>query len=108
MSRSAEYDAAYFTLLRAQEERDGLARYADYLEGELARLDTFTQTLHEAAEVVPHKVRRPIDTTTKPLLEAIGRRRSLILEERRRMDDRIEAAAVFVAECEAELVSLRA
>ena len=108
MSRSAEYDAAYFTLLRAQEERDGLARYAEYLEAELERLDTFSRTLQSAAEPVPAKVRRPVDTTTKALLEAIGRRRSVILEERRRMDDRASAAAQFVEECEAELAALRA
>ena len=107
MSRSAEYDAAYFTLLRAQEERDGLARYGDYLDSELERLDTFTSTLHAAADVVPQKVRRPVDTTTKALLEAIGRRRAVILEERRKMDDRIQAAAMFVSECETELSALR-
>ncbi len=107
MSRSAEYDAAYFTLLRAREERDTLLRYADYLEQELVRLDDFTAATGAASEEVPGKVRRRVDATTKPLLESIGRRRALILEERRRLPERVEAAEAFVSECEAELASLR-
>ena len=105
--RSAEYDAAYFTLLRAQEERDGLLRYGEYLEAELDRLDGFTSTMDRAAEPVPRKVRRTIDATTKPIVEAVGRRRSAILEERRRMPDRLAAAERFVEECEADVASLR-
>jgi len=106
--RSAEYDAAYFTLLRAQEERDGLLRYGEYLDAELDRLDRFTTALNDSAEPVPRKVRRSIDATTKPVLEAVGRRRAVILEERRRMPDRIAAAERFVEECELEVASLRA
>jgi hypothetical protein len=32
MSAKSEYDAAYFTLLRALEERDEVLRYRDFLE----------------------------------------------------------------------------
>ena len=106
MTRS-EYESAYFTLLRAQEERDALLRYDDYLRGEDERLAAFTTTLAEAAEPVPRKVRRPVDATTKGLLEAVGRRRSVIAAERRRMEDRLTAAQQFVDECESEVASLR-
>lgn len=106
--RSGEYDAAYFTLLRAQEERDGLLRYSDYLEAELERLDDFTKTMDARAEAVPRKMRRAIDATSKPILEAIGRRRTAILDERRKMPDRLAAAEQFVQECETEVASLRA
>ncbi len=107
MTAKSEYDAAYFTLLRAREERDGLLRYGEYLHAEQRRLDEFSDTLRASAEPVPRKMRRPVDATTKAVLEALGRRRSVILEERRRMDDRLAAAEAFVAECEAEVAALR-
>jgi hypothetical protein len=103
----SEYDAAYFTLLRAMEERDDLLRYRDFLEGERERLDAFAAETRERTEPLPRKVRRPIDGTTKPLLEAVGRRRAIVLDELRRMDDRVANAEAFVAECEAEVASLR-
>jgi hypothetical protein len=103
----AEFDAAYFTLLRAIEERDALNRYREYLQVEREALDRFTAELEERAEAVERKVRRPVDRTAKQLLEAIGRRRSAVLDEQRRIDDRIEAAEAFVAECEAEVAALR-
>lgn len=106
MSR-AEFDAAYFTLLRAIEERDSLLRYREYLHTERAALDRFASELDERAEPLDRKVRRPVDRTTKPVLEAVGRRRTVILEELRRIDDWIEAAEAFVAECEAEVTALR-
>ncbi|MDP8969958.1 MAG: hypothetical protein M3N52_05595 [Actinomycetota bacterium] len=107
MSARSEYDAAYFTLLRAVEERDALLRYRAYLEVESDRLDGFVQQTRELAEPVSAKVRRPVDQTTKALLEAVGRRRSTVLDELRRVDDRVANAEAFVAECEAELTALR-
>lgn len=107
MGARSEYDAAYFTLLRAREEHDHLLRYREFLEAERDRLDGFTQGTQHAAEALPRQLRRPIDATTKSLLEAVGRRRSIVLDELGRMDDRITSAQDFVQECEAEVAELR-
>jgi hypothetical protein len=107
VSARAEYDAAYFTLLRAIEERDDLLRYREFLGGERLRLDGFAEETRQREDPLPRRVRRPIDATTKPLLEAVGRRRTVILEELKRIEQRISNAEAFVAECEAEVASLR-
>jgi hypothetical protein len=107
MTAKSEYDAAYFTLLRALEERDNLLRYREYLLDERGRLDAFADATRDEAEQVSRKVRRPIDATTRPLLEAVGRRRSTVLDELGRLDTRIANAEAFVAECEDEVASLR-
>ena len=107
MSRDAEYEAAYFTLLRAREDLDHLARYADFLETELARLATFVATIDTGAEAVPRKFRKLVDSTDKFVVEAIGRRRAIVLSERDKMPDRIAAQEAFVLECEAEADALR-
>ena len=105
--RSKEYDAAYFTLLRAREEHDDLVRYRDYLDAERERLDAFTEETRRGTDALPRRVRRPVEATTKQLLEAVGRRRAAVLDERRRVDDRISAAAAFVTECEEDVDRLR-
>lgn len=107
MTARSEFDAAYFTLLRAVEERDTLLRYRDYLEAERERLDRFAESTRRDEEPLPAKVRRPVQATTKPLLEAVGRRRSTVLDELRRVEDRIAAAEAFVRECEEEVAGLR-
>ncbi len=107
MSAKSEYDAAYFTLLRAREERDDLLHHADFLVAEQERLDRFVEQTQASFEDLPRKVRRPIDATTKPLLEAVGRRRAVVLDERRRSDERVANAEAFVNECEQELETLR-
>lgn len=108
MSARSEYDAAYFTLLRAIEERDGLLRYREFLERERARLDEFTHATREAgADTVPERIRRAVDRTAKQMLEAVGRRRVVVLDELSHIDRRIAQAEQFVAECEAEVASLR-
>ena len=107
MSRSSEYDAAYFTLLRALEERDDLLRYRELLQAELARLDAFTDATQEADGALPRKLRRPVAGTQKHLLEAVGRRRTVVLDEQRRLEERITAAEDFVRECEEEVALLR-
>ncbi|MGH8909772.1 MAG: hypothetical protein ACRD0K_25590 [Egibacteraceae bacterium] len=107
MSARSEYDAAYFTLLRAQEERDHLLRYWEFLEAERDRLDDFAQVTHNATDALPRALRRTVDATTKSLLEAIGRRRAAVLHELSRMDDRLTSAEAFVLECEGEVQSLR-
>ena len=107
MSAKSEYDAAYFTLLRAREERDDLLRYAEYLEAEQDRLETFAAQTRDRMDELPRKVVRPIASTTKGVLEAVGRRRSAVLDERKRMAQRLENADRFVEECELEVDTLR-
>jgi len=108
MTAKSEYEAAYFTLLRAREEFDNLQRYREYLDREALRLDRFIQETRALVEAVAPRVRRTIDQTQKPLIEAAGRRRSVALDELGRMDDRMAAAAAFVEECELEVSALRA
>jgi hypothetical protein len=105
--RDAEYDAAYFTLLRAYEERDDLLRYQEYLHAERQRLETFAVATRDLAEPLARRIRRPIDATTKGLLEAVGRRRATVLDELGRVGDRLAAAEDFVAECEQDVARLR-
>jgi hypothetical protein len=107
MSSTSEYDAAYFTLLRAREEHSQLLSYREYLVGERERLDGFVAQLRDKADEVPRRVRRPIDQTAKAVVEAVGTRRSVVLAELERMDDRITNAQEFVEECEAEVEQLR-
>ncbi|MDQ3708709.1 MAG: hypothetical protein M3387_05295 [Actinomycetota bacterium] len=107
MSAKSEYDAAYFTLLRAREERDDLLRYANFLLAEQERLDDFVERTQTSFEDLPRKVRRPMDATAKPLLEAVGRRRAVVGDERRRLEQRMANAEAFVGECEQEVESLR-
>ena len=107
MGTKREYEAAYFTLLRAQEEHAGLLRYREFLEREAVRLEEFADQTRASAEDLPRTLRRPVDTTTRPLLEAVGRRRALVLEELGRMDDRLSAAQAFTEECEREVAALR-
>ena len=107
MTARSEYDAAYFTLLRAREERESLQRYAEFLETELDRLERFAVETRDLLDEIPRKVARPIAATTKGVLEAVGRRRSAILDERRRMEERLLNADRFVEECELEVDTLR-
>jgi hypothetical protein len=107
MGSTSEYDAAYFTLLRAREEHGQLLSYREYLVSERERLDHFVTQLRDKAEELPRRVRRPIDQTAKAVVEAVGTRRSVVLAELERMDDRITNAQEFVEECEAEVEELR-
>ncbi|HVM15838.1 MAG TPA: hypothetical protein VM287_16105 [Egibacteraceae bacterium] len=107
MTARTEYEAAYFTMLRAVEERDGLLRYRDFLHSERERLDAFAEATRGSGEHVPRRVRRPVEQTDKALLEAVGRRRAVVLDELGRMEDRIVAAEAFVTECEVEVAELR-
>ncbi len=107
MSQKSDYDAAYFTLLRAHEELDHLRRYQEYLGEELARLGQFAREIHDASNVVPRKFRRLIDSTDKPTLEAIGKRRAVVLAERDAIPERLAAQEAFVLEMEEEVAALR-
>lgn len=107
MSSRSEYEAAYFTLLRAREEHDDLLRYGEYLRAELDRLNDMSAGTRAAEDSLPRRLRRPVNQTTKPLLEAIGARRNIVLGEQGRLDDRLAAARAFVEECEREVDALR-
>lgn len=107
MSAKEEFDAAYFTMLRAIEERDGLLRYREFLEAERGRLDAFSTETRTVGEEVPDRIRRVVDRTAKQMLEAVGRRRVVVLDELSRLDKRLAAAEQFVTECEAEVATLR-
>lgn len=107
MAAHSEYDAAYFTLLRAREEHTDLLRYREFLVAERERLDAFVAQVRAEADSVPRRMRRPIDQTTKAVVEAIGARRSVVLAESERIDERISNAQEFVEECEAEVEELR-
>ena len=106
MARS-EYEAAYFTLLRAQEERDALLRYREFLQRERERLEGFTADTQIATDGIARGLRRAVESTTRGLLEAVGRRRTVVLSELNRMDERLANAEAFVSECEADVQSLR-
>lgn len=103
----SEYDAAYFTLLRAREEHDQLLRYREYLIAERDDLERFVGQLRERAAQQPRRMRRPIDQTSRAVVDSIGARRAVVLGELERMGDRLEHAQRFVDECEAEVAQLR-
>lgn len=107
MTARSEYEAAYFTLLRAREEHTQLLRYGEYLTAERQRLEGMAAATRADEDALPRKLQRPINRTTKPLLEAIGARRNIVLSELHRLDDRVSAAQAFVEECETEVEALR-
>ena len=107
MASERERDALYYTLLRAREEHADLLAYREFLAEESRRLEAFATETRTRAETVPRRLQRPTQATVKPLVEALGRRRSVIEEERRRIDDRVAQAQAFVEECEADLEASR-
>lgn len=107
MTARTDAEAAYFTMLRAIDERDALLREKEYLVGELARIDGFADEVREREQALPHPPTRGVAATTKPLMEALGARRTAVEDALARIDERIEAAETFVRECEAEHHRLR-
>lgn len=103
-----EVDAAYFTLLRAREELDGLRRYREYLEDERRRLVRFASEGRALADSVAASSRRALRHTDGPLDKALETRRAVIDDELSRLPGREEAAAAFVDECEQRHTRLRA
>lgn len=108
MTARTDAEAAYFTLLRAIDERDALLAEREYLHAERDRLDAFAEQVRQQEAALPRPPTRTVSATTKPLLEAVGSRREAVTEALWRMDERIEAAEAFVRECEAERERLRA
>jgi hypothetical protein len=102
-----EVEAAYFALLRAREELDGLRRYDDYLREERARLRRFDAEGAALADAVDRRYRRVLAHTDQPLADALRSRRAVIDDELARLPERLEAAEAFVADCEREHAELR-
>ena len=107
MSTRSEQEAAYFTLLRAREEHADLLTFRELLDEELRRLDGFIAETRAVGERMPRRLRKPVEQTTRQVLEAVGRRRAAIEDERRKVDQRISDAQDFVEECEADAARLR-
>ena len=107
VSAKSEYEAAYFTLLRAREEHSELLRYGEFLAAERQRLEEMAGAIRSGEDALPRRLRRPVNQTSKALLEAIGARRNVVLSELSRLDERLHAAQDFVAECEREVDALR-
>ncbi len=108
MSARSEEEAAYFTLLRAIDERDALLRERDFLVAERDRLEAFAEATRAGEQELPRALDRTVAATTKPLLEAVGARRRAVEHVLARMDQRVEDAEAFVRECEEEHARLRA
>jgi hypothetical protein len=96
----SERDAAYFALLRARDELADLRRYAEHLDEELRRLRRTANEEEALRSTVPARTRRLLRSSDEELREACDRRVALIEDERARLPGRIEAAEIFVAECE--------
>ncbi len=103
----SDVEAAYFAVLRAREDLTDLQRYDEHLRDELRRLARFQAETRAAAEDAPRGLRRRLRHTDDPLDDAIRTRREAARDELARMDQRTEAAAEYVASCEAELERLR-
>lgn len=102
-----EAEAAYFTLLRAREELDGLRRYGEALQDEQRRLRRFVAEGEALTERIQPRLRRPLRHTDQLLAEALGARHAVVADELAGLDERIAAAEAFVAECEREHDELR-
>ena len=102
-----EQEAAYFTLLRAREELDGIRRYSEYLAEEARRLRRFMAEGQAHADGIHRRLRRAIRHTDTALAEAVEARLAIIAEELRSRPDREAAAEAFVTECEREHAALQ-
>lgn len=102
-----EAEAAYFTLLRAQEELAALRRYREYLHDDQRRLQRFVAEGDALEAHVDARLRRAVAHTDAPLARAVRTRLSVVGDELERVPDRVEAASAFVEECEQEVARLR-
>lgn len=108
MSRQDEYEAAYFTLLRAREQAEHLNRYGQILEAERLRLVQWMATLREEmGSQIPAAIRRPIDANVGMVVEALEHRLELVIDEERQLPKQIEAQLAFILECVAEVDQLK-
>lgn len=102
-----EAEAAYFTLLRARDELDGLRRYEEALHEEQQRLTRFEREGESVARRAGYLMRRPLRHSEELLADAVRARRAVVADELERLPDRQAAAEAFVAECEREHDALR-
>lgn len=102
-----EVDAAYFALLRAREELDGVRRYGEYLRDEARRLRRSLAEGQALADTIDRRLRRPLRHTDQPLEDAIRARLAVIEEELQELPEREQAAQDFVDACEQEHAQLR-
>ncbi len=100
MAERDELETAYFTLLRAREELSDLGRYAEHLDDELRRLRRTEREEDALRASIPPRSRRLLRNSDAELREASERRIALIEDERARLPSRIEAAELYVVECE--------
>lgn len=108
MGNQAEYEAAYFTLLRAREDLDHLHRYEYILDEEIARLRGWIAILREeVGSQVPGPIRRRLDDSVKGTIDALQDRIKLAESELKALPKRLEAQQTFVQECEDEVASLK-
>lgn len=97
-----DVEAAYFTLLRARTELDGLRRYEEYLERERQRILRWTSEGAALADTVDRRHRRLLTTADQQLEEVLRDRLALLAEELRQVPNRIVAAEAFVETCDQE------
>jgi hypothetical protein len=97
-----EVEAAYFALLRAEDEVADLRRYHEVLLEEARRLRRFRSEGEALLDQAPAKLRRRLAHTDAPLHEAIKARLAFLEDELARLPARQEAAEAFVASCRAE------
>lgn len=102
-----DVDAAYFALLRAREELDGVRRYQEHLRDEARRLRRFIAEGEALADSIDRRLRRPLRHTDEPLREALRVRLAVIEEELQAVPEREKAAEDFVADCERVHAQLR-
>lgn len=102
-----DVEAAYFALLRAREDETNLRRYQEHLADESRRLRRFRAETAAAADDAPPRLRRRIRHTDEPLHDAVTGRLEAVEDELAHLDERIEAAADYVRECERHHERLR-
>lgn len=108
MSKQAEYEAAYFTLLRAREDLDHLHRYQYILDEEITRLQGWITILREEVGTqVPGVIRRRLDDSVKVTIEGLQERIKVAEGELRALPNRIDDQQGFVNECEQEVEQLK-
>lgn len=100
MPERTERETAYFALLRARDELSALRRYEEHLGDELRRLRRSEREELALRESAPDRMRRVLRASDGEWTEVVRRRASLIEDELARLPARIEAAELFVAECE--------
>jgi hypothetical protein len=104
---SAETETAYFALLRAREEAQGLRTYHEYLTTEAQRLRRGQAEAAALIDTVDRRYRRVLQPSDQTVTETVTARLALIADELNRLPQRIDAADAFVAACEEQYHALK-